>query len=323
LPSTDNNNDVRSRVMERVASPEIHLSAADSARQPSPSLLRQLRRYPPVDYRRYLRFVVGDQHVGWVRCDFAPHLADFPTTFVLNADDVALHPALVGADERSEAMATVLAELRSRGLVPGWRDELYPVGRGFDRPCLMRMERAATPLFGVLSYGVNVNGLVQRDDGLHVWIGRRAPHKQVDPNMLDLLAGGGQPHGIGVADNLVKECWEEAGVPAPLARMARPVSVISVQIEAPEGLRVGLQFNYDLFLPPDFLPRNTDGEVAEFRLMPVSEVMARLRTADDFMYDIALAKIDLLIRHGLIGPEEPDYLALLAGLRRPIAFDVT
>ena len=58
-------------------------------------------------------------------------------------------------------------------------------------------------------------------------------------------------------------------------------------------------------------------------LVPISDVMARLRMKEDFMYDIALAKIDLLIRHGLIGPEEPDYLALLAGLRRPIAFDVT
>ncbi|HWT99422.1 MAG TPA: DUF4743 domain-containing protein [Terriglobales bacterium] len=307
--------------MKRVASPGARSSRSKSSPQASPSLLRQLQRYAPVDYRRYLRFTVDDQHVGWVRRDFAPHLADFPATFVLNADEVTLHPALRSVDARSDAMATALAELRGRGLIPGWRGELYPVGRGFDQPCLMRMERAATPLFGVLSYSVNVNGLVRREDGLHDWIGRRAPHKQVDPNMLDLLAAGGQPLGISVADNLVKECWEEAGVPAELARQAQPVSIITLQIEAAEGLRLGLQFNYDLFLPADFQARNTDGEVAEFRLMPVQEVMERLRTADEFMYDIALVKIDLLIRHGLIGPDEPDYLALLAGLRRPIAFD--
>ena len=321
MPSTDNNNDVRSSVMERAGSALASSSAAGSSTTPTSSLLRQLRRYPPVDYRRYLRFVIGDQHVGWVRHDFAPHLAEFPTTFVATADTVVLHPDLGSVDDRSAAMAGALAKLRDRGLVPGWRDELYPVGRGFDQPCLMRMERAATPLFGVLSYGVNVNGLVRRNDGLHVWVGRRSPHKQVDPNMLDLLAGGGQPLGISVADNLVKECWEEAGVPAVLARSARPASVITLQIEATEGLRVGLQFNYDLFLPPDFQPRNTDGEVAEFILMSVSDVMERLRMADDFMYDIALAKIDLLIRHGFIGPDEPDYLALFAGLRRPIAFE--
>jgi hypothetical protein len=307
--------------MKPVASPRTRASRSKSSTQSLPSLLRQLRRYASVDYRRYLRFLVADQHVGWVRRDFAPHLTDFPATFVVNADDISLHPALDSVDARSDAMATVLTELRGRGLVPGWRNELYPVGRGFDQPCLMRMERAATPLFGVLSYSINVNGLVQRDNGLHDWIGRRSPHKQVDPNMLDLLAAGGQPLGLSLADNLVKECWEEAGVPAEIARQARPVSIITLQIEAPEGLRVGLQFNYDLFLPPDFQACNTDGEVAEFMLMPVQEVMERLRTADDFMYDIALVKIDLLIRHGLIGPDDPDYLALLAGLRRPIAFD--
>lgn len=287
------------------------------------SLIRQLRRYPSVDYRYYLKFRVLGQHVGWVHRDFAPQLAAFPQTFVSDDAQVAMHPGLADEAARNIAMATALAALREQGLVPGWRDELYPVGRGFDQPRLMQMERAATPLFGVLSYGVNVNGLVRREDGLHVWVGRRAPSKQVDPNMLDLLAGGGLPLGISVWDNLLKECYEEAGVPAALASAARPVSVVTMQVPAPEGLRVGLQFNYDLFLPPDFQPANTDGEVAGFTLMPISDMLQQLRTADDFMYDIALVKIDLLIRHGIIGPDEPDYLALLAGLRNSIAFDLS
>jgi 8-oxo-dGTP pyrophosphatase MutT (NUDIX family) len=285
------------------------------------SLLRQLRRYPAVNYGNYLRFIVAGQHVGWVRRDVAPHLARFADIFLQDDARIVLQPDLTDADARSVAMAKVLENLRTDGLVPGWRNEIYPVGRGFDQPVLLRMERAATPLFGVLSYGVNVNGLVQRADGLHVWIGRRSPHKQVDPNMLDLLAGGGQPLGISIEDNLIKECHEEAGVPAAMASQAKPVSVITLQIEATEGLRVGLQFNYDLYLPVDFQPRNTDGEVAEFKLMPVVELLDRLQTGDEFMYDIALAKIDLLIRHGFIGPDEPHYLDLLAGIRRPIMFD--
>lgn len=284
-------------------------------------LLRQLRRYPPVDYRGYLRFIVAGQHVGWVSRDFAARLMLFKKVFRRDEGAITLHPALDDGESRSLAMAEVLASLRAAGAIPGWRNELYPVGRGFDQPILLHMERAATPLFGVLSYGVNVNGLVRRDDGLHLWIGRRSPHKQVDPNMLDLLAGGGQPCGISIADNLVKECWEEAGVPRELAACAQPVSVITLQIAAPEGLRVGLQFNYDLVLHSDFQPRNTDGEVAGFMLMPVAEVLERLRTADDFMYDIALVQIDLMIRHGFIGPDDAGYLDLLAGLRRPIQFD--
>jgi 8-oxo-dGTP pyrophosphatase MutT (NUDIX family) len=274
-----------------------------------------------VEYRNYLRFIVTGQHVGWVKRDFAPYLARHADIFLQDETGISMHPALMDAPARSAAMAAVLKDLRQQGLVPGWRDESYPVGRGFDQPVLLQMERAATPLFGVLSYGVNVNGLVRRDDGLHVWIGRRSPQKQVDPNMLDLLAGGGLPLGISVQDNLVKECQEEAGVPAEIAGQAKPVSIITLQIDAPEGLRVGLQFNYDLYLPVDFEPRNTDGEVADFTLMSVAALMERLREADDFMYDIALVKIDLLIRHGYIGPDEPDYLTLIAGLRRPIGFD--
>lgn len=297
-------------------------AASVAGATPDPgSLMRQLRRYPAVDYRGYMRFKVDGQHVGWIGRDFAPQLTAFSDTFICDDESVSLLPTLDNPASRSVAMASVLAALRACGLVPGWRDELYPVGRGADQPQLLQMERAATPLFGVLSYGVNVNGLVRRDDGLHVWIGRRAATKQVDPNMLDLLAGGGLPQGISVRDNLLKECHEEAGVPVALASRAKPVSVITLQVAAPEGLRVGLQYNYDLFLPVDFQPQNTDGEVAEFQLMPVAEMLHRLKTGDEFMYDIALAKIDLLIRHGIIGPDEPDYLSLLAGLRRPIVFD--
>jgi hypothetical protein len=285
------------------------------------SLLRQLRRYPPVDFSRYAKFVIAGQHVGWVRHHLIPHLASFQDVFVLTDDCVMLADKLGDYRTRSAAIAEVLGELRHRGLVPGWRGELYPVGRHFAQPPLLEMERAATPLFGVLSYGVNVNGLVRTDGALDVWVGRRSPNKQVDPNMLDLLAGGGQPLGIGIWDNLQKECWEEAGVPPALARLAKPVGIITLLIEAPEGLRVGLQFNYDLHLPADFRPRNTDGEVAEFIRMSARDLCRQLRAADDFMYDSALVNIDLLIRHGLIGAEDPDYLSLLAGLRRPIEFD--
>jgi hypothetical protein len=83
-------------------------------------------------------------------------------------------------------------------------------------------------------------------------------------------------------------------------------------------LRAGTQFNFDLELPADFTPRNEDGEVAEFQLWTLDELERNLRDADDFMYDVALANLDLLIRLGRIGPDDPDYLDLIAYLRRPI-----
>jgi hypothetical protein len=283
-------------------------------------LLRLFRRCPRADLRPYRQFVAADRHVGWVKPDFARMLAEFPGTFYLTDRSVHLHDRFADAQERSRAVADVLATLRERGAIPGWRGELYPVNRRFGEAPLLLMERAATPLFGLQTYGINVNGLVRDGDRWRVWIARRAATKHVDPGMLDLIVGGGQPHGISIADNLLKECAEEACIGPTLAERARPASVTTMMIEAAEGLRVGLQFNFDLEVPADFQPRNEDGEVAEFQLWPLDRLEESLRSADDFMFDAALAKLDLLVRFGMVGPEDPDYLDLIAHLRRPVPF---
>src|SRR5438445_339337 len=82
---------------------------------------------------------------GRVRQDFAPHLTPFDGIFQLDQRCVALHPSLTDYARRSAAMAEVLAILHQQGLVPGWRNEFYPVGRGFNQSPLLQMERAATP----------------------------------------------------------------------------------------------------------------------------------------------------------------------------------
>lgn len=281
-------------------------------------LMRQIHRYPAVDLGRYRRFMVAGRHMGWVVPDFARELAAYPHVFYLTDREVNLHERFTTAEDRSGAVAEVLEAMRAQGKVPGWRAELYPVNRRFADAPLLLMERAATHLFGVPSYGINVNGLVHDGDDWKIWVARRSATKQVDPDMLDLVVGGGLPYGISVHDNLLKECAEEAGIPKTIAQRARPVSLLTLMIEAPEGLRVGVQFNFDLELPADFTPRNEDGEVAGFQLWTLDQLERNLRTADDFMYDVALANLDLLIRLGRIGPDDPDYLDLVAHLRRPI-----
>jgi hypothetical protein len=283
-----------------------------------PTLMRQFRRYPAVDLGAYRRFMVDGRHVGWVMPDFAVALSRFPHVFHVNDVTVSLQPRLGDFAARSAAVAEVMAALRAEGAIPGWRNELYAVAQGFHEEPLLQVERAATPLFGTLAYGVNLNGFVGRGWETRLWIARRAETKPVDPGMLDIVVGGGQPMDISPWDNLMKECREEAGMPLELAERARPTGLITLVALIAGHMRIGLQFNYDLELPADFRPRNTDGEVAEFMLMPVTEVIERLKTADEFSYDIAIALIDFLIRHGFVGPEDPDYLDLIANLRRPI-----
>jgi hypothetical protein len=73
-------------------------------------------------------------------------------------------------------------------------------------------------------------------------------------------------------------------------------------------------FNYDLVLPPDFTPVNTDGEVAGFELWPLARVKAALSDSDDFLFDVALSLIDFLVRQGVVGPSDPDYIDIVEGL---------
>ena len=53
---------------------------------------------------------------------------------------------------------SVMLELRSQGVIQGWRDELYPISNGFYQDPLFHMERATVPLVGAMEYGVHLNG---------------------------------------------------------------------------------------------------------------------------------------------------------------------
>lgn len=58
-----------------------------------------------------------------------------------------------------------------------------------------------------------------------------------------------------------------------------------------------------------------DGEVESFRRLPIAKVAALVAGTDEFKDNCNLVIIDFLIRHGQIVPEQPGYLALLAGMR--------
>ena len=269
----------------------------------------------------YRPFRVAGRRVGWLRRPFLERLRDFPEVFHIDADAVSLDPGLDDFESRSEALDGVLRGLAGDGLIAGWRGEQYPVATGFTEPSLMQMERAATPLFGVRAYGIHVNGFVRDRSEIKLWVARRSQAKPSYPGELDNFVAGGQPIGIGLLDNVIKEAAEEADVPASIA--ARAVAVGSLSYcheiadgEYPGGLKPDVIFVYDLELPADFEPRNTDGEIDEFYLWSLSEAMAATRESSDFKYNCALVNIDFFMRHGALDPDsEPDYLDIAWGLR--------
>ena len=267
------------------------------------------------DMTRFRPFRIEATRVGWVRDDFAKLLRAFPAAFVVTEDAVGLAAGLDAFAARSQAVDTVLRRLREQGLFAGWRDEAYAVADSFHAPPLMQIERAAAPAFGLLTHSVHVVGYRGTGDAMEMWVARRSRSKAVGPGKLDLLANGGQPIGIGLGDNLRKECWEEAGVPTELADRARPASAVAYLFENDIGLRDEIDFVFDLELPRDFVPRNVDGEVEEFFVWPAARVCRLLAETDDFIDDAAMGSIDFLVRHGVIGPETPGYLDIVHGLR--------
>ena len=260
--------------------------------------------------QEYRRLIVAGATVGWVLPGFAETLRPYDV-FAVEADAVRLSDRFGGFAERTRAVQEVLKDLVRTGKLRKLRHEAYPVGTGWGREPLLTVDRAVVPLFGIEAYGIHVNGFVRAKDGLKIWVGRRAKDKWTAPGKLDHLVAGGHPHGIGLADNLVKEAKEEANMPETLARQAVPVGALSYRLRNEEGLRNDMLFVYDLDLPADFTPQNNDGEVEEFSLWPVEKIMRVLSETDDFKFNVALVVIDFLIRHGYIAPDDADYEALV------------
>lgn len=280
------------------------------------SFLDRIRECNSHDLANFRPFVVAGQRVGWVRHAFAERLAGFSDTFDVVREAVRLSDRLGDFKARSAALDKVVRALEAEKVIKGRRDEYYPLSMSFTVEPLARIERAAIPAFGIRAYGVHMNGFVRRADGIHMWIGRRARDKHTYPGMLDNTVAGGQPMGIGLLENLIKECKEEAAIPEALARRAVAVGAITYCMEAEDGLKPDVQFCYDLELPADFTPRNTDGEIAEFMLWPIARVAEIVRDTQEFKFNCNLVIIDFLVRHGLIAPEHPDYLDIVQGLRR-------
>lgn len=283
------------------------------------SLLDRVRECARFEPARYLPFRVDGKRLGCIERRLVETLRAFENVFSVFADGVDLASDLVGFEDRTRAVAGVLEALRNEGLIAGWRDEPYPVAATFSSPPLFVVERAAVPLLGVKGYGVHVNGYVVDGSAVKMWVGRRSLTKPTGPGKLDQVVAGGQPAGISLADNLIKECAEEAAIPAAIAARAVPVGTVSYLTERPEGLRDDVLFNYDLELPSDFQPINADGEVAEFYLWPMERVIETLERSDEFKFNSGLVVIDFLVRRGYVGPEWPDYVDIVGGLHRQAA----
>ncbi len=268
------------------------------------------------DLTQFEPWYVGGTRAGFLHRDFLPMIAVRPELFGHRDGGWYLSEALDTPAKRTAAMRTFLLDLRGRGLFGKlWREEPYKVAASFSAPTLLEMERAAVPWFGVRAWGPHMTGFVRKADGLHIWVPRRAYDKPTYPGQLDNTVAGGQPAGIGLLDNLIKECGEEAAIPPHLARQAKAVGFVSYRHQERATLKPDIMSCFDLELPADFTPRVHDGEVHSFELWPLRRVYETVRDTTEFKYNCNLVLIDFFVRHGMIAADDPDFFPIVEGLR--------
>lgn len=255
--------------------------------------------------------------------DWALNLEAQPRTLTLTAGN--------DAESRSAAMAKTTAAMRETGhfeILGKWRDELYVV-YGPEGEEVLRLERACSQLFGVVTYGVHLTAF-ERENGLKIWVPRRAKDKQTFPGMLDNSVAGGISAGESAWDSLVRECGEEASLSPEVAGKAREVGAVTYfyvsgkNSGGEEGLlQPECQFVYDLDLSGiDVELKPNDDEVAGFELMNVARVKEALRDGE-FKPNCALVMLDFLVRHGEVTPRnEKRYLEIVARLHRRLEFPI-
>jgi len=270
------------------------------------------------------------QQLGYIVPSVAEKLKDFPK--VLSIDEsskvISINKELDTLEKRSSGFAAIAQELKDSGFLNGWRDELFTVYYPTHNP-YVQVERALSPLLGIVMYGVHVNGYIpphlSSTGEIQFWIPKRSKTKSTYPGMLDNTIGGGIGNSYGVYETVVKESYEEAGFSKSFiqknVKPAGTVSYLFCDKATKYDQNIGLvqpevQYIYDLMCDESVNPSPVDMEAESFHLMSFEEVLQNVLNGN-FKPNCALIIVDFLIRHGYIKVEdEPDYIEILSRLHR-------
>jgi 8-oxo-dGTP pyrophosphatase MutT (NUDIX family) len=214
-------------------------------------------------------------------------------------------------------------------ILSSWRNEPYPV-YGPRNELLYSIERSASPLFGIVAYGVHMTAYVRSPEsshGIKIWVPKRAPSKSYG-GMLDNTVAGGKKTGEEPLMCLIREAEEEASLDKDIVERYSAshgtVNFISIKsAEATgeiESIQPKCQYVYDLELPADVIPKPNDNEVEKFFLWDVEEVQRHMARGE-FKPTCALVMLDFFIRHNVLTPEnENDYEEIMSRIHRDLEF---
>lgn len=276
----------------------------------------------------------GEQELGYLISSVVKKLSKFKEVF--NVDDskktVTIQAGLDTIGKRNRAFERVANELKETGYVKGWRNELFTIYYPAHVP-YFQVERAFSPLLGIVMYGIHVNGYIpaaiSTTGEIQFWIATRSKTKSTYPGMLDNTIGGGIGDNYQVFETVVKESYEEAGLEASFvesnSKAVSTVSYIFCDTDTEYDKTIGLiqpevQYIYDLEFDNETIPVPVDHEAEDFQLMSYKDVIQNIMSGN-FKPNCALIIIDFLIRHGYITSEnEPEYIEIVSRLHRKPPF---
>jgi hypothetical protein len=248
-----------------------------------------------------------------------------------NSREISIFQQATEAERNQKAAATADFWQMNQdfGILSRWRNELYPV-YGPRNELLYSIERSASPLFGIVAYGVHMTAYVRSPEsshGIKIWIPKRAASKSYG-GMLDNTIARGKITGEDPFECLIREAEEEASLDKGLIERSstshgtvKYISIRSAQATGEtESIQPKCQYVYDLELPADVIPTKNDNEVEEFFLWDVEEVQKHMARGE-FKPSCALVMLDFFIRHNVLTPKnENDYEEIMSRIHRDLEF---
>ncbi len=253
--------------------------------------------------------------IGYVHKDFVHYVSQNPM-FLLDKGNLHIVEDYHDSQKLTDAFSKINRELEDNGIIRNSHggEEYNVVHSGFTNP-LFKISRAAAGFWGIRVFGVHVNGLSERNGQWHMWVAKRAKSRSA-PGLLDHMVCGGLDSSLSIQENLIKEAQEEANINAQDIIKASPAGMVSCWIQTGHFLNRFTPIIYDLVLDKDFEPVNKDGAVESFSTMALDDICKQPEKIALFKVSAYPVLVNLLIRHGYIEADHPEYLSLCASLNR-------
>jgi isopentenyldiphosphate isomerase len=219
-------------------------------------------------------------------------------------------------ERRTAVLDKVTNQLLTLGVISQKHSDMYPVSPLThqvdygNHQQLALVNRSTAPYLGIDSVGVHLHCYVCKEiegsSTVHgVWLAKRAPTKSHHPNFWDPTVAGGQPVNLSLYENIIKEAYEEAGVPSDW--LCHPLFTdhtedpLTITTAKPDGscLKRSIYYSFDLQVSQDWSPTAVDGEVSEFKLYSIPELEEELMYGDSIRPAMRSVLLDFMIRHGL------------------------